>query len=292
MTDFFQPPSKNLSRIFSIFCYNPRMLLGVIGCGKMGSALIQGAINAKILQASSVFGYDKITAASDSFAATTGATTCSSLEDLSNACDTFLLATKPYDVAAVLRNLAAARGDRPALVISIAAGITLATLESLLPKTIRVIRTMPNTPALVGKGASAFAAGGRATDEDAIAAEKLLSSVGLALQVPEKLLDAVTGLSGSGPAYGFLIIEALADAGVRHGLPRHDSIRLAAQTMLGAATMVLETSLHPAQLKDMVTSPGGTTIEGLAALEKNGVRHALIEAVTAATTRSIELSKI
>jgi pyrroline-5-carboxylate reductase len=144
----------------------------------------------------------------------------------------------------------------------------------------------------VGKGASAFAVGERATADDANAAEKLLSSVGLALQVPEKLLDAVTGLSGSGPAYGFLIIEALADAGVRHGLPRQDAIRLAAQTMLGAATMVLETSLHPAQLKDMVTSPGGTTIEGLAALEKNGVRHALIEAVSAATHRSIELSKI
>jgi pyrroline-5-carboxylate reductase len=268
------------------------MHLGVIGCGKMGSALIQGAINAKILQPSTVFGYDKIIAASESFAAATGASICSSLEELSQSCDTFLLATKPYDVAAVLKNLAASRGDSPALVISIAAGITLASLESYLPKSIRVIRTMPNTPALVGKGASAFAVGERATADDANAAEKLLSSVGLALQVPEKLLDAVTGLSGSGPAYGFLIIEALADAGVRHGLPRQDAIRLAAQTMLGAATMVLETSLHPAQLKDMVTSPGGTTIEGLAALEKNGVRHALIEAVSAATHRSIELSKI
>jgi pyrroline-5-carboxylate reductase len=292
MTDFFHPPSKNLSRMLTLFCYNAPMLLGVIGCGKMGSALIQGAINAKILASHTVFGYDKITAASDSFAAVTGAKICSSLEELANSCDTFLLATKPYDVGSVLTNLASARGDRPGLVISIAAGITLASLESYLPLTMRVIRTMPNTPALVGKGASAFAAGGRATTDDAIAAEQLLSSVGLALQVPEKLLDAVTGLSGSGPAYGFLIIEALADAGVRQGLPRHESIRLAAQTMLGAATMVLETSLHPAQLKDMVTSPGGTTIEGLAALEKNGVRHALIEAVTAATTRSIELSKI
>lgn len=268
------------------------MVLGVIGCGKMGSALVHGALRSKVISADGVFGYDKIPAASAQFVQDTGATLCQSLGELAQACDTFLLATKPQDVAAVLAQLGEKLQGKSALVISIAAGIPLHKLESYLPENVRVIRTMPNTPALVGEGASAFSPGSRATEADSETTQALLAAVGLAISVPEKLLDAVTGLSGSGPAYGFIIIEALSDAGVRHGLPRAQALQLAAQTLIGAATMVLETGMHPGELKDMVTSPGGTTIAGIAALEKNGLRHALIEAVNAACTRSIELSSL
>jgi pyrroline-5-carboxylate reductase len=266
------------------------MVLGVIGCGKMGSALVTGAVRSGVIKPEAVYGMDTIPAAVSHFTAETGANACDSLVQLAAACDTFLLATKPQDVGPVLKDLAQALQSKPALVISIAAGLKISTLESYLPENVRVIRTMPNTPALVGQGASAFSPGSRATSEDSAATSALLSSVGLALEVKESLLDAVTGLSGSGPAYGFLMIEALSDAGVRCGLPRPEATQLAAQTLLGAATMVLQTGMHPGALKDMVTSPGGTTIAGLAALEKNGLRFALIDAVTCATKRSIELS--
>lgn len=268
------------------------MNFGVIGCGKMGSALVAGAVRSGALSSSHVWGLDAVAAAAEEFCQQTGARTAESLAELAVHCDTFLLATKPHQVRDVLMQLGKALGDKPALVISVAAGIPLAVLEGCLPDSVRVIRTMPNTPALVGKGASAYALGSRATRDDAQTAESLFSSVGLAIATPESLLDAVTGLSGSGPAYGFVMIEALADAGVRQGLPRNDAIKLAAQTLLGAAAMVLETGQHPSVLKDMVTSPGGTTIAGIAALEKNAIRHALHEAVAVATLRSKELSQL
>lgn len=258
----------------------------------MGSALIAGALRSGALSSTCVWGYDAVAAATAEFCRQTNGQAAANLEELARHCDTFLLATKPHQVRDVLSQLGQALGAKPALVISVAAGIPLAVLEDCLPSTVRVIRTMPNTPALVGKGASAYALGSRATSADAEAASALFSSVGLAIATPESLLDAVTGLSGSGPAYGFVIIEALADAGVRQGLPRNDAIKLAAQTLLGAAAMVLETGLHPAALKDMVTSPGGTTIAGIAALEQNALRHALHEAVSAATQRSRELSHL
>ena len=268
------------------------MNLGVIGCGKMGSALIGGALHAKLLTKDHVWGYDTIPAAVEQFCQSTGATACANLKDLADQCDTFILATKPHQVRQVLTDLGHALAGKSALLISVAAGIRLSVLENCLPANVRVIRTMPNTPALVGKGATAYSLGSRALAADAESAAALFSSVGLAVAVPETLLDAVTGLSGSGPAYGFIIIEALADAGVKQGLPRADALQLAAQTMLGAATMVLETGLHPGTLKDMVASPGGTTIAGIAALEQHGLRHALIEAVASATQRSQELSTL
>jgi len=206
-------------------------------------------------------------------------------------CDTILLATKPNDIESALKEVAAGADGQPRLILSIAAGVTLTTLRDASPEAFRLIRVMPNTPALVGKGAAAFCRGASATDADAETARTLLGAVGLAVEVPERLMDAVTGLSGSGPAYVYLMIEALADGGVKAGLARADAVKIAAQTVLGAAAMVLETGLHPAVLKDMVTSPGGTTIAGLAELERHGVRAALIDAVSTATRRATELGQ-
>lgn len=264
------------------------MKLGVIGCGKMGTALVEGAIRSGGVNAADVTGVDVYPGARENFAKATGATVSEALSAVAG-CEVVLLCTKPLDVRSALQSLTADGQSR--LVISIAAGITLAALEEAASPSTRIIRAMPNTPALVGKGAAAFCLGSRATAEDAASAKMLLGAVGLAVEVPERLMDAVTGLSGSGPAYVYLVIEALADGGVRNGLARADAIRLAAQTVFGSAAMVLETGEHPAILKDMVTSPGGTTIAGLAELEKCGLRSSLIEAVTAATRRAAELGK-
>jgi pyrroline-5-carboxylate reductase len=189
-------------------------------------------------------------------------------------------------VVGLLEELSADWNTGRHLVVSIAAGVTLARMEAAGPAGLRVIRVMPNTPALVGASASAFAVGSSATRADAQTVQQFLGSVGIALEVKEKLLDAVTGVSGSGPAYGFLMIEALADGGVAAGLPRDIAQRLAAQTLLGAAKMVLETGQHPGALKDAVCSPGGTTIEAIHALEKGGVRAALIGAVRVAADKA------
>lgn len=265
------------------------MKLGVIGCGKMGTAFVAGAIRSGVVAASAVVGIDPVEAARAHFVKTTDAKVADDISALVD-CDVVLLCTKPQDACAALERLVAVSKSAP-LVISIAAGVKLSALEHAAGGKARVVRAMPNTPAAVGKGASGFCKGQLAAAGDAEVAKKILGSVGLAVEVPERLMDAVTGLSGSGPAYVYLVIDALADGGVKAGLPRADAIRLAAQTVWGAAAMVLETGEHPAVLKDMVTSPGGTTIAGLAELEKHGLRSALIEAVAAATRRSTELGK-
>ena len=257
----------------------------------MGTALIQGAIRAGVVAAGDVIGCDPYEKSRDAFAQATGAKVVADLAGLAAASDVILLCTKPLDVAAALADAAKMAAGAPRLVISIAAGVTLAALEAAASENFRIIRAMPNTPALVGHGAAGYCLGNRATGGDAKTAQALLGAVGLAVEVPERLMDAVTGLSGSGPAYIYVVIDALADGGVRAGIPRADAVRLAAQTVLGAAAMVLETGEHPAVLKDMVTSPGGTTIAGLAALERHGLRSALIEAVGAATQRAAELGK-
>lgn len=199
-----------------------------------------------------------------------------------------ILSVKPQVIEKVLAEIAPVVDDKK-LIISIAAGVSLAKIENALKKGSRVVRVMPNTPALVLAGVAALTRGNSATNEDVSFAKVIFDSVGRSVVVDEKLMDAVTGLSGSGPAYVFMIIDALSDAGVKVGLPRQLALELAAQTVYGSAKMVLETKEHPAKLRDMVTSPGGTTIEGLHALEKGKLRATLMNAVEAATARSKEL---
>ena len=259
--------------------------LGLIGCGKMGGALLRGVEHALGKGSLQVALSDVVPEAVNSLRK---CLSCKSITgtpaEIAAASDVIILAVKPADVRALCETLAEVKGSR--LYLSIAAGISILNLEAWLGGKQRVIRSMPNTPALVGKGAAAFARGSKTTVKDAALATKILGAVGTADEVAEKLLDAVTGLSGSGPAYIYTVIEALADGGVLMGLPRATALRLAAQTVAGAAEMVLETGKHPAALRDEVTSPGGTTIAALEKLEQHGLRNAMIQAVRAATEKS------
>lgn len=263
--------------------------VGFIGTGKMATALAQGLIGSGFLPASHVLGSDVSIQARQAFTEATGARTAEANAELLSSAVVFL-AVKPQQMPGLLQELA---GDvnHEVLLVSVAAGVPIATYTKALGERVRIVRVMPNTPCLVGAGASAYALGGAATKNDGDLVRRMLETVGLAVPVSESLLDAVTGLSGSGPAYGYQIIEALSDGGVRVGLPRDVATRLAAQTLLGAAKMVLETGEHPGPLKDAVTSPGGTTIAGLHELERAGLRAALMNAVQAATERSRELGK-
>jgi pyrroline-5-carboxylate reductase len=266
------------------------MKLALIGCGKMGSALL-GGVAKSLPQDAQFFLSDVFAPAAAALQSSLGAhasISASAAEAIEKA-EIVLLAVKPGDMQALCQSVATLTGSR--LFISIAAGITLGDLQTWLGHQQRVIRSMPNTPALVGAGAAAFARGDLATDEDAATARSILGSVGIVEEVPEKLLDAVTGLSGSGPAYAYAMIEALADGGVLMGLSRSTAIRLAAQTLIGASKMVLETGKHTGTLRDEVTSPGGTTIAGLEQLEANGLRFALMQAVRSATERAQELGR-
>lgn len=266
------------------------MTIGFIGAGKMATALAKGFINFKICSQSEILASDVAESARRAFEKETGARTTDSNEEVARFGNVLILAVKPQNIEGVLNQVKQGVTEEH-LVISIAAGIKTSFIEGLLPEGTRVVRVMPNTPALVGCGASAYAPGKFATQQDVETAHKLFSSVGLAVKVSEELLDAVTGLSGSGPAYVYLVIEAMSDGGVAAGLPRDVATRLAAATVMGAAKMVVDTGLHPGVLKDMVTSPGGTTIEGLHELEKSGVRAAFINAVRAASEKSKLLSK-
>jgi len=262
---------------------------GVIGTGKMGSALIRGILKAQVLPS------DRITA-SDADAALlsalkdTGIKTTPDNSVVMKSSEIILLALKPDMIRPVLQEIKGSL-TKDHLIVSIAAGVPIKAIEEVAGSEARIIRVMPNTPALIGLGAAAFSPGRKATKEDVEDVKTILEAVGIAVELPEKHLDAVTGLSGSGPAFVFLVIEALADGGVKMGLPRAVAMLLAAQTVSGAAKMVLETKKHPGELKDQVASPGGTTIAGIAALERGGLRATLIEAVEAATKRSMELGK-
>ena len=267
-----------------------RLTIGFLGAGRMATALAKGLVHAKLVNADQIIASDLLEAARSAFAKEAGVGTTASNLEVAQSADVLVLAVKPDQVAGVLKEIRSAVTEKH-LVCSIAAGVTLAKLESSLSDGARVIRVMPNTPALVGASATAYALGKHATAEDGQLAQKMFSAVGLAFQLKESLLDAVTGLSGSGPAYVYLLIEALSDGGVAAGLPRDVATKLAAQTVLGSAKMALETGQHPGVLKDMVTSPGGTTIEGVHELEKAGVRGALMGAVRAAAEKSKKLGQ-
>ena len=262
--------------------------IGFIGAGQMATALGQGFVKAGLVDGQKILASDPLPEARQRFTAATGATAMADNGCIAAEAEVIFLATKPQHTAKVLAEL---RGkiDGRQLVVSIAAGVPIAALSRGLGGGVRFIRVMPNTPCLVGLGACCYCLGEKATPDDAQLVQQLLSAVGIAFPVEEKLLDAVTGLSGSGPAFVYLMIEALSDGGVRMGLPRAVATALAAQTVRGSAEMVLSTREHPAVLKDRVASPGGTTIAGLQALEDGAVRSALIAAVEAATLRSIEL---
>ena len=252
----------------------------------MASALVHGVVRAGVVACDSIAVSDALPAVAEKLGIDTGVAMQTN-DQLVAFADALVLCVKPNDALAALRSIR----DRAAnkLVISIVAGLPIAKLQEAAGPAVRIIRVMPNTPALIGRGASAYSLGETATPADADFAARLLGSVGLAVGVKEELLDVVTGLSGSGPAYVYLVIEALSDAGVLMGLPRDLSLQLAAQTVAGSAEMVLKTGRHPAVLREEVTSPGGTTIAGLEALEAGAVRSSFLKAVRASTTRAREL---
>ena len=267
-----------------------QLKIGFLGAGKMATALARGFVHAKIVSGKQIVASARSETTRKIFAKATGGKVFAANLEVLKSANVVILGMKPDQVGGALAEISGAF-TKNQLVISIAAGVTLAKLEAALPAGARVVRVMPNTPALVGAGASAFALGKNATVADGELAKKLLSAVGLALLVKENLLDAVTGLSGSGPAYVYQFLEALSDGGVAAGLPRDVATRLAAQTVLGGAKMVLETGIHPGALKDQVTSPGGTTIEGLHELEKGKLRATVMSAVRSATEKSKKLGQ-
>lgn len=269
------------------------MKIGFIGGGQMGYALVGGLIHSGVAAATDVVVCDTDKTARDRVAEAFGVTVTDNAKSAIDGVSVIVFAIKPQMMPSVLPPLSGQIGAEQT-VLSIAAGISAGAIESLLQSSdespVRVVRAMPNTPALIGSGIAAICRGTHATDTDMQRAEVVLGAVGEVVRVSESQMDAVTGLSGSGPAYVYLVIEALADGGVRAGLPKALSLKLATQTVLGAARMVGETGEHPAVLRDRVTSPGGTTIAGLHAAEALGIRNALMSAVLAAAKRSEELS--
>ena len=264
--------------------------IGFLGAGQMATALALGFLNSGMVAKDKLFASDANAENARSFAQKIGATICKTNIELYESVDVLFLAVKPQQMESVLEEFSERKDCRQKLIVTIAAGLPLFYYWKRLGDEAKIVRVMPNTPCLVGKGASAFAVSQAVTQDDIATVRVLLETVGMVEQVPEKLLDAVTGLSGSGPAFVCMILEAMSDAGVRMGLPRAMATAFANQTLLGTAEMVLQTGEHPAVLKDRVTSPGGTTIAGIQALETHGLRAAIIAAVQAATQRSIELS--
>jgi pyrroline-5-carboxylate reductase len=265
--------------------------IAFVGAGNMAGALIRGLIGTATVPADRIIAADPDQDRLRTLHSELGIRVTSDNAEAVREATVVVLATKPQVFGQVLPGIAATVSP-DALLVSIAAGISAASIERSFPEGARVVRSMPNTPALVGAGATAIAAGSHATDEDLALAETLFESVGIAVRVPEEQIDAVTGLSGSGPAYVFALIEALRDAGAREGLPEEIALELASQTVFGAARLLLDQKEAPEVLRERVTSPGGTTRAGLDALETTGFADAIRGAVRAATRRSIELGKI
>jgi pyrroline-5-carboxylate reductase len=264
------------------------MKIASLGAGRMAGALLRGLVKAGVCAPGDLAIADVVVAAREQLATDLGARACASNAEAVADADVVLLCVKPNDVAAALAACGAGLGGK--LLLSIATGWSISALRGQAAGA-RVIRAMPNTPAQVGAGATAYSGDETATAADLELAGRILGAVGLAVTVSEKLLDAVTGLSGSGPAYVFLVMEALSDGGVAAGLPRALATQLAAHTVLGAAKLAVETGEHPALLREAVTSPGGTTAAALAVLEASAVRAAFGDAVNAAADRSRELGQ-
>ncbi len=265
--------------------------IGVIGTGNMGEALISGLIYSRSSIPDNIICSDIRKDKLKSIKGAYGVVTTSNNLDVVRASEIVIYAIKPQIMASVLKETAASL-DMSKVIISIAAGVPLAAIESCLNKDLRVIRVMPNIAASVKEGAAAIAAGKHVLKDDLKIAKAIFDSVGKSVIIEEELMDTITGLSGSGPAYIFLIVDALADAGVKMGLSREDALFLSGQTVLGAAKLLMETKEHPGKLKDRVTSPGGTAIAALHTLEQGGLRTTLINAVEVATKRSKELGEM
>lgn len=263
--------------------------IGFIGAGNMAEAIIGGIVKRKVYDPSSIMVYDIRQDRSTYLSSTLGVKIAQSRDQLVRDNPMLVVSVKPDKVTEVLSGLGDAVKGK--CVISIAAGVSIGSIQQIIGEDTRVIRVMPNTPALVLEGASALAASKACSTEDIERAKNIFSSIGICLEMDEGLLNAVTALSGSGPAFCFMFIEALSDGGVWAGLPRDVAQQLAAATLRGAATMVLQTGKHPGELKDMVTSPSGTTIEGVSALESGAFRSAVMEAVFAAYLRAEDLGK-
>lgn len=262
--------------------------LCIIGLGKMGSTLAKGLINAGILKKEQIIGTD---ISVENFEMNPVYCNIETLNDNIKAvqqCDIVLLSVKPQVIDKVLKEISSFCKEK--IVISIAAGITINHLERALPSSTKIIRAMPNTPILVGEGVIAISKNKNVSDDELDMVKSILESVGKVYVVEEELMDVITALSGSGPAYVYIIIEALADGGVLMGLPRNLSLELATRTVLGSAKMVLESDKHPGELKDMVTSPAGTAIRGIEVLESRGIRGTIMDAVKEATKRSQEIN--
>jgi pyrroline-5-carboxylate reductase len=264
--------------------------IGIIGAGKIGSAIARGVIRAGLVSRDQVMASDVSEALRQAIAAELGIKVTAKNNDVCDFADILILAVKPQIVDPVAKEIATKLGDAK-LLVSVAAGVPLSRIAANLERGARVVRVMPNIPCVVGTGASGYAGGAHASATDLERVGAILNSFGIGLAVEEKYLDAVTGLSGSGPAYVFVFIEALADGGVQVGLSREVALKLALQTVYGAARMALESTKHLGELRDEVTSPGGTTIAGLYALEQKGFRGAVMYAVVNATRRSLELGK-
>lgn len=260
------------------------MQINFIGGGAMAEAIITGITAAKLATAAEIHVSDHKAARCAQLAQKYGINACVGAETFCAASDILVLAIKPQVARQAFAEIQPLL-QKNTILVSIIAGITLETLEEYFPAN-PIVRVMPNTPISVGAGMSALALGKKASPEQGEQIRALFAAGGQAIIVPEKLIDAVSGLSGSGPAFIFIIIDALSDAGILNGLKRQDALMLAAQTVFGSAKMVLESGLHPGQLRDQVTSPGGTTIEGVRVLEARGVRAALMDAVSAAVTKS------
>jgi pyrroline-5-carboxylate reductase len=264
--------------------------IGMLGAGNMASALIRGLLASESVSPSQIRASDVRKEHLAELETKFGIKTHTDNQELVRWANMVVLAVKPQVIDRILDQLGQGL-SQDTLVVSIAAGVPLRSIEARLPKGTRVVRAMPNTAAIALAGATGIAPGTHATDEDVRLTQTLFAAIGRSVVLEEALIDAVTGLSGSGPAYVMLIIEALADGGVKVGLHRDTALLLAAQTVYGSAKLLLETGEHPGRLKDMVTSPGGTAIAGLHTLESGGLRRTLIDAVDSATRRAVELGQ-